>query len=1085
MEIVECNPYIEGNEITMNGNYTYGIVASIRDNGTIFANNIDALGINVGDSSSGDSLLPKNSLGVSVKGDALISGNNIESTGIGVNLVEDGTFTINNNNIDVDTEGLVESYAIYSNGISNLVISENAINFFGNTDGTVVNDAILITGDDVKGVAAKNITVKDNIFAIIIPSVDVSYDPDTWASKVMSEGIVFYYCEDVKFIDNSVDLKYNNYSSAYGYDSIYAVSVKSDAYSFGEVQSSDIVISNNTINVDGHACTYAVYVCADNFEISNNEINSTSETYLAHAIDVDGPSAKGIVSENKINVKSPSAVYGIYSYQYMGAIEDIAYVNNTITGESYAACGMEIVECNPYIEGNEITMNGNYTFGIVASIRDNGTIFANNVDALGTNVGDTPTGDGLLPKNSLGVSVKGDALISGNNIESTGIGVNLVEDGTVTINNNNIDVDTAGLVESYAIYADQLSNLVISENAINFFGNTDGTVVNNAIRVNGNDDDKNPAAAKNITVKDNVIAISVPSVDVDYNPDTYAPTVFSEGIVFYFCDGVEFTNNEVDLKYDNARGSYDTIYVVSVKGDAYTYDFDADYNLIYPITASNVVISNNNITGEGHKYIYGVYVSTADNVTIKDNNINMSADDYYAAGINLDGPAFNGVVENNEIAVTAPGAVYGVYTGGWMGAVENTSYENNTITADAYAACAMEIKEANPYISNNKITANGNYTYGIVASISDNATIASNEITCVGSEVGNQSSGDSLLPKNTLAISVKGDALIENNTVDTSGVGVKTLEGEVNVTGNDIKTTGDKAIEAKDTTLTVENNYLASKTGVGQNAVSSNKEVTFVNNSPSLKTIISAPTLYTEYVDGVVFPVALLDENGDPIANKTLLATIDGVVYNQTTDADGLAVFVLDFDAGSYDVVVSFKGDDVYGPKAVNSKIVVDQSPSEIVAPASSTIFLVTVKSGSYYTLTLKDLNGNGLANEIVTITFNGKTANYTTDSLGVIKYKLSATKVGTYKLKMNFAGDNNYVASDATATIKLTKQATKITAKAKTFKAKTKIKKYTITLKDSKGKVIKKAKVTLKIKEKPTKQKPTLKVKLPLKLRN
>ena len=64
----------------------------------------------------------------------------------------------------------------------------------------------------------------------------------------------------------------------------------------------------------------------------------------------------------------------------------------------------------------------------------------------------------------------------------------------------------------------------------------------------------------------------------------------------------------------------------------------------------------------------------------------------------------------------------------------------------------------------------------------------------------------------------------------------------------------------------------------------------------------------------------------------------------------------------------------------------------------------------------------------------------------------------------MKFAGDNNYVASSATATIKITKQASKVTAAKKTFKAATKTKKYTVTLKDSKGKVIKNAKLTIKV---------------------
>ena len=56
----------------------------------------------------------------------------------------------------------------------------------------------------------------------------------------------------------------------------------------------------------------------------------------------------------------------------------------------------------------------------------------------------------------------------------------------------------------------------------------------------------------------------------------------------------------------------------------------------------------------------------------------------------------------------------------------------------------------------------------------------------------------------------------------------------------------------------------------------------------------------------------------------------------------------------------------------------------------------------------------------------------------------------------------NNDVVSKNLITIK--KAASKLTAKAKTFKASAKTKKYDITLKNNKGKAIKKAKVTLKI---------------------
>ena len=85
------------------------------------------------------------------------------------------------------------------------------------------------------------------------------------------------------------------------------------------------MIADNEINIDGHSCAYAVYVCADDFSVLFNNITSTSETYLAHGIDVDGPCAEGLVAGNDIIARAPLATYGIYSYQYMGAIENITY----------------------------------------------------------------------------------------------------------------------------------------------------------------------------------------------------------------------------------------------------------------------------------------------------------------------------------------------------------------------------------------------------------------------------------------------------------------------------------------------------------------------------------------------------------------------------------------------------------------------------------------------------------------------------------------------------------------------------------------------------------------------------------------
>ena len=207
-----------------------------------------------------------------------------------------------------------------------------------------------------------------------------------------------------------------------------------------------------------------------------------------------------------------------------------------------------------------------------------------------------------------------------------------------------------------------------------------------------------------------------------------------------------------------------------------------------------------------------------------------------------------------------------------------------------------------------------------------------------------------------------------------------------------------------------------------------------------------------------------MDENGDPLANMTIFTKVNGNVYNETTDANGYAAFVLDLDAGYYVAETSFEGDDKYGPKQITTPINVEASGTVIKSAASSTVLLTAIKTGSYYKIVLLDTNDNWLANKTVSITFNGKTSTYVTDELGVIKYKLSVSKVGTQKLTIKFAGDNNYVGSTSTATIKITKQATKVIAVNKVYKVRAKVKYYVMTLKDNKNKVIKKAKVTLRV---------------------
>ena len=83
-----------------------------------------------------------------------------------------------------------------------------------------------------------------------------------------------------------------------------------------------------------------------------------------------------------------------------------------------------------------------------------------------------------------------------------------------------------------------------------------------------------------------------------------------------------------------------------------------------------------------------------------------------------------------------------------------------------------------------------------------------------------------------------------------------------------------------------------------------------------------------------------------------------------------------------------------------------------------------------------------------------------------VLQHTLKATKTESLKVTVIFAGDDAYKASGATATIKIIKETSKITAKKKAFKDK-KSKKYTVIIKSKSEKVINKVKVTLNVKGK------------------
>ena len=173
---------------------------------------------------------------------------------------------------------------------------------------------------------------------------------------------------------------------------------------------------------------------------------------------------------------------------------------------------------------------------------------------------------------------------------------------------------------------------------------------------------------------------------------------------------------------------------------------------------------------------------------------------------------------------------------------------------------------------------------------------------------------------------------------------------------------------------------------------------------------------------------------------------------------------------------ITAKMDDVEETVALT----VNKATTKITAPAVKTTYNI----GKYLVITLKDSNGKALSGVKITVTF-GKTRTYTTNKNGQVKINIAKYVPKTYNVKINFAGNDAYLNSTKSVKVVVQKAKPKITAKKKTFKRKTKVKKYSIVLKNNKKQALKKMRVTLKVKGKTFKARTNSKGKAVFKIKN
>jgi len=787
---------------------------------------------------------------------------------------------ISGNVITLSDRGDDDSFAIYVEAAKNLEIAENDIVYYGKSNGSYINNAIRVIDSEI-------VSVDSNYFTIEIPAAS-AYD-SSWAFNPRTEGLSFIEVENLTVIHNSISL--NATDAVAMYDTIYVVDIQ---------DSDNALFYDNGIDANGHSYIYAVRVSSNDFTVSNNIIEVTSDTDTAEGIAVEG-TATGIVENNTISAKSVLYAYGIYSASYAGDV-NVTYNNNTITAESDISYGMTLMGTDETVTSNTITAKGNKTIAF-ASANEDVTLENNTIIADGANVGNTTSSD-LFGDDTVAVYlINSTAIVSNNNITSTSLAI-VADNCGLDISDNIISSIIEGSVDVGSAVFLIDSSASIEGNSIEFTSTIDNAPTNLAVVISNCED---------VDITGNGFDVEIPSVANDFDYTTYETTYNSVALRVADSTNVVLEDNNFYVSYNNASGDYDSLYGIMVTGSE-----DVNINTTY-------------MEINGHTCTYAINLN-GNNVYLTESEIYSDSDNNQATGISVENSG-SFYIYDNELFVSAPNITYGIVSQTY-GSELNASYMNNTIDADSSIVYAVRLAGTNDEFIQNEISAVGDLAMGIGSS-SANASIKFNTIEAKGTGSSDVSSFDSLSPET---------------------VGVKIAGGNAYVTDNTIKTNGEYSVNASNTSSTVAYNYLQSDLLYGDDSVFDEGYASVYNNTPDYDAFITAEDLRIYYRNGTRFTATLHTINGTPIANKTLTFEINGGTYNRTTDENGTAGMAINLKAGEYSMTVRFNPGENYTEVSESYEVIV-------WGTVDGEDIVKMYRNGTQYYATFVDGQGNYLAN--------------------------------------------------------------------------------------------------------------------------
>ena len=219
--------------------------------------------------------------------------------------------------------------------------------------------------------------------------------------------------------------------------------------------------------------------------------------------------------------------------------------------------------------------------------------------------------------------------------------------------------------------------------------------------------------------------------------------------------------------------------------------------------------------------------------------------------------------------------------------------------------------------------------------------------------------------------------------------------------------------------------------------------------SPVSIVVLDNKTYDASVFDTVELNATLVDDNGNAIydpnfrftVNETVVDDIsfDGCVYKAQYTLQNVGVNVISSNYASNDLVIK---NGAYNASKIDTYIQFSSSFTRVACDYNAG------ERGAKFYATLKDANGNVLANKTVYISILGKTYKFTTDKDGKFGMQVNFASAGVYTYVLSFEGDETCNAADSfTTKLTVNKKAMGIKASNVAFKSYKKTKTVSVKL--------------------------------------